>query len=105
MKYRIEEDTLGKVKVPRGALWGAQTQRAVDNFPISGISMNFPFTPTFIQVLGKIKDAVLKANNKLKLLPTNKQRAISKAAKEVWQNKHGKQFPIDVFQTREPALI
>ncbi len=99
MKYRIEEDTLGKVKVPRGALWGAQTQRAVDNFPISGISMNFPFTPTFIQVLGKIKDAAARANNKLKLLPTNKQRAISKAAKEVWQNKHGKQFPIDVFQT------
>ena len=60
--------------------------------------MNFPFTPTFIQVLGKIKDAVARQQI-IKLLPTNKQRAISKAAKEVWQNKHGKQFPIDVFQT------
>ena len=44
MKFRIEEDSLGKVRVPRNALWGAQTQRAIDNFPISGISMNFPFT-------------------------------------------------------------
>ena len=43
MKFRIEEDSLGKVRVPRNALWGAQTQRAIDNFPISGISMNFPF--------------------------------------------------------------
>ena len=53
MKFRIE-DSLGKVRVPRNALWGAQTQRAIDNFPISGISM-VPFTDTFISMLGYVK--------------------------------------------------
>ena len=99
MKYRIEKDSLGEVKVPKKALWGAQTQRAVNNFPISGISMNFPFTNTFISQLGIVKDAAAKANKNLKLLSSQKQRAISKAAKEVWQNKHDAEFPIDVFQT------
>ena len=55
--YRIEKDSLGEVKVPKKALWGAQTQRAVDNFPISGIKMDFPFTKSFITSLGLIKDA------------------------------------------------
>ena len=99
MKFRIEEDSLGKVRVPRNALWGAQTQRAIDNFPISGISMNFPFTNTFISMLGYVKDAAARANKNLKLLEAKKQRVISRAAKEVWKNKHGKEFPIDVFQT------
>ena len=99
MKYRIEEDSLGKVRVPRNALWGAQTQRAIDNFPISGISMNFPFTSTFISMLGFVKDAAARANKNLKLLEAKKQKVISRAAKEVWKNKHGKEFPIDVFQT------
>ena len=99
MKYRIEKDSLGEVKVPKNALWGAQTQRAINNFPISGISMNFPFTKTFVSTLGIIKDAAARANLRLKLLTTKKARAISKAAKEVWQEKHHNQFPIDVFQT------
>ena len=99
MKFRIEEDSLGKVRVPRNALWGAQTQRAIDNFPISGISMNFPFTNTFIAMLGYVKDASARANKNLKLLEAKKQKVISRAAKEVWTNKHGKEFPIDVFQT------
>ena len=99
MKFRIEEDSLGKVRVPRNALWGAQTQRAIDNFPISGISMNFPFTNTFISMLGYVKDAAARANKNLKLLESKKQKVISRAAKEVWTNKHGKEFPIDVFQT------
>ena len=99
MKFRIEEDSLGKVRVPRNALWGAQTQRAIDNFPISGISMNFPFTNTFISMLGFVKDAAARANKNLKLLEAKKQKVISRAAKEVWKNKHGKEFPIDVFQT------
>ncbi|GIR01253.1 MAG: fumarate hydratase class II [Gammaproteobacteria bacterium] len=99
MKFRIEEDSLGKVRVPRNALWGAQTQRAIDNFPISGISMNFPFTNTFIAMLGYVKDAAARANKNLKLLEAKKQKVISRAAKEVWTNKHGKEFPIDVFQT------
>ena len=67
MKYRIEEDSLGKVRVPRSALWGPQTQRAIDNFPISGISMNFPFTSTFISMLGFEKDAAATANKNHKL--------------------------------------
>ena len=97
--YRIEKDSLGEVKVPKKALWGAQTQRAVDNFPISGIKMDFPFTKSFVSSLGLIKDAAARANSKLKLLPANKARAISKASKEVWQEKHHHEFPIDVFQT------
>ena len=97
--YRIEKDSLGEVRVPRKALWGAQTQRAVNNFPISGIKMDFPFTKSFVSSLGLIKDAAARANLKLKLLPANKAKAISKAAKEVWQEKHHHEFPIDVFQT------
>ena len=99
MKYRIEKDSLGQVKVPAKALWGAQTQRAVNNFPISGIKMDFPFTKSFVSALGFIKDAAAKSNLRLKLLSNKKARAISKAAKEVWQEKHHDQFPIDVFQT------
>ena len=61
MKFRIEEDSLGKVRVPRNALWGAQTQRAIDNFPISGISMNFSLHKSFISMLGYVKDAASKS--------------------------------------------
>ena len=99
MKYRIEKDSLGDVKVPSRALWGAQTQRAVNNFPISGIKMDFPFTKSFVSSLGLIKDAASKANLKLKLISSKKSKAISKASKEVWQEKHHHEFPIDVFQT------
>ncbi len=99
MKYRIEKDSLGEVKVPRKALWGAQTQRAVNNFPISGIKMDFPFTKSFVSSLGLIKDAAAKTNLRLKLISSKKAKAISKAAKEVWQEKHHHEFPIDVFQT------
>ncbi len=99
MKFRIEKDSLGEVKVPSKALWGAQTQRAVNNFPISGIKMDFPFTKSFVSSLGLIKDAAAKANLKLKLISAKKSKAISRAAKEVWKEKHHHQFPIDVFQT------
>ena len=99
MKFRIEKDSLGEVKVPSHALWGAQTQRAVDNFAISGIKMDFPFTKSFVSSLGLIKDAAAKTNLRLKLISSKKSKAISKAAKEVWQEKHHHQFPIDVFQT------
>ena len=68
MKYRIEKDSLGAIKVPAEALWGAQTQRAVNNFPISGIKMDFPFTKSFVSALGFIKDAAAKSNLRLKLL-------------------------------------
>ena len=99
MKYRIEKDSLGEVKVPSKALWGAQTQRAVNNFPISGIKMDFPFTKSFVSSLGLIKDAAAKANLRLKLISSKKSKAISKASKEIWQEKHHHEFPIDVFQT------
>jgi len=99
MKFRIEKDSLGEVKVPAKALWGAQTQRAVNNFPISGIKMDFPFTKSFVSSLGLIKDASARANMRLKLISTKKSKAISRAAKEVWKEKHHKEFPIDVFQT------
>ena len=99
MKFRIEKDSLGEVKVPSKALWGAQTQRAINNFPISGIKMDFPFTKSFVSSLGIIKDAAAKANLKLKLISSKKSKSISKAAKEIWQEKHHHEFPIDVFQT------
>ena len=99
MKFSTEKDSLGEVKVPAKALWGAQTQRAVNNFPISGIKMDFPFTKSFVSSLGLIKDAAARANLRLKLISTKKSKAISRAAKEVWKEKHHKEFPIDVFQT------
>ena len=97
--YRVEKDSLGEVYVPRNALYGAQTQRAIENFPISGIKMDFPFTNSFVDALGLIKDAAAKSNKSLGLLSSRKANAISKAAKEVWQSKHNDEFPLDVFQT------
>ena len=67
--YREESDSIGIVYVPRKALYGAQTQRAIDNFPISGIKMDFPFTKSFVSSLGVIKDAAARANNKLNPKP------------------------------------
>jgi len=98
-RFRVEEDSLGKIKVPFNALYGAQTQRAIENFPVSGISFNFPFTNTFISILGVIKDAASRANKNLGLLDSKRAAAISKASKEVTSNKHDSQFPIDIFQT------
>ena len=99
MKYRIEKDTMGEVKVPRDALWGAQTQRALENFKISGIKFAFPFGRSFIEALGIIKFAAASSNQKLKLLDARKAQAIKIAAKEVMSGKHDNQFPLDVFQT------
>ena len=92
--YRVEKDSLGEVYVPRNALYGAQTQRAVENFPISGIKMDFPFTNSFVDALGLIKDAAAKSNKSLGLLSSRKANAISKAAKEVWQSKHNDEFSL-----------
>ena len=99
MKFRIEKDSLGQVKVPQKALWGAQTQRALDNFTISGIKFAFPFGRSFIEALGIIKYSAAAANNKLKLLPSNKATAIKSAAKDVLNGLHDDSFPLDVFQT------
>ena len=99
MKYRIEKDSLGDVKVPAKALWGAQTQRALNNFTISGIKFAFPFGRSFIEALGMIKFSAAAANNKLKLLPANKAAAIKSASKDVLNGLHDDSFPLDVFQT------
>ena len=99
MKFRIEKDSLGEVKVPQKALWGAQTQRALDNFKISGIKFAFPFGRSFIEALGIIKYSAASANNKLKLLPKNKTAAIKTASKDVMLGVYDESFPLDVFQT------
>ena len=99
MKYRIEKDTMGEVKVPHTALWGAQTQRALENFKISGIKFAFPFGRSFIEALGVIKYAAAASNQKLKLLDGRKAKAIKIASKEVLSGNHDNQFPLDVFQT------
>ena len=99
MKYRIEKDSMGEVQVPFDALWGAQTQRALENFKISGIKFAFPFGRSFIEALGIIKFAAAASNEKLKLLDSRKSKAIKIASKEVLSGSHDNQFPLDVFQT------
>lgn len=94
-QYRIEKDSMGEVRVPAGALYKAQTQRAVDNFPISGIR----FPRTFIQALGAIKAAAAEANRDLGLMDAAMAEAVRAAAMEVAEGKHDAHFPIDIFQT------
>ena len=94
-KYRIEKDSLGEVRVPENKLYGAQTQRAIDNFPISGL----PMPPAFIRALGLIKYSCAETNMRLGLLDEKIAEAIKKAAAKVAENKHDSHFPIDVFQT------
>ncbi len=93
--YRIESDSMGELRVPENALWGAQTQRAVNNFPISGLAM----PRNFIRALGLIKWATAGANAELGLMPTKTAMAIQAAALEVADGQHDAHFPIDVFQT------
>jgi fumarate hydratase, class II len=93
--YRTERDSMGELQVPADALWGAQTQRAVQNFPISGITM----PREFIGALGLIKQAAARANQALGLLDADIAEAINIAAAEVAAGKHDVHFPIDVFQT------
>ena len=98
-RYRTEKDSLGEVKIPFNALWGPQTQRAIDNFPVSGITFNFPFGRSFLKAMGAIKEAAARANKSLKLIDAKRARGIIKASKEVWSGKHDDQFPVDIFQT------
>ncbi|OFT86249.1 class II fumarate hydratase [Corynebacterium sp. HMSC29G08] len=94
-EYRIEHDTMGEVKVPVDALWRAQTQRAVENFPISGRGLE----AQQIRALGLLKAACAQVNKDLGKLDAEKADAIIAAAKEIADGKHNDQFPIDVFQT------
>ncbi|MFP4591451.1 MAG: class II fumarate hydratase [Halobacteriales archaeon] len=92
---RIERDSLGEVAVPAEAYWGAQTQRAVENFPISGLT----FDRRFIRALGLVKLAAARANRELGHLEAETAEAIVEAAREVVAGEHDDQFPVDVFQT------
>ncbi len=93
--YRIERDSMGALEVPADALWGAQTQRAVTNFPVSGLRM----PRQFIRALGLIKWAAASVNHDLGLLSEDMANAVESAALEVADGRHDKHFPIDVFQT------
>ncbi|HUH71532.1 MAG TPA: class II fumarate hydratase [Mycobacterium sp.] len=94
-EYRIEHDTMGEVRVPAKALWRAQTQRAVENFPISGRGLE----RTQIRALGLLKGACAQVNKDLGLLAPEKADAIIAAAAEIADGRYDDQFPIDVFQT------
>ena len=93
--FRIERDSMGEMRVPADALWGASTQRAVENFPISG----WRFPRRFIRALGLVKAAAAQANDALGLLAPDLARAIRAAADEVADGALDAHFPVDVFQT------
>ncbi len=95
MEYRIEKDSMGEMQVPRDALYAAQTQRAVENFPVSGIVFPRPF----IRALAKIKAACARVNVELGLLDGAKGDAIESAAMRVSRGEFDGHFPIDIFQT------
>ncbi|MCI2430741.1 class II fumarate hydratase [Candidatus Acetothermia bacterium] len=95
MNYRTEKDSLGEIKVPQNAYWGAQTQRAVENFPISGLR----FPRAFIRALGLMKLCAARVNLQLKLLDERHAKVIEQAAREVTDGKLDEHFPIDIFQT------
>jgi fumarate hydratase class II len=92
---RVEHDSMGEVRVPAAALWRAQTQRAVENFPVSGATID----PALISALGAIKAVAAAVNKTLGVLPADVADAVHEAALEVADGKHDDQFPIDVFQT------
>src|SRR5262245_24178907 len=94
-EYRIERDSMGEVRVASEALYGAQTQRAVDNFAISGLR----FPRSFIRALGLIKAAAAKVNGDLGELPPPLAAAVESAANQVMEGVHDSQFVVDIFQT------
>ncbi|GAA4864962.1 class II fumarate hydratase [Luteimonas vadosa] len=93
--FRRVRDSMGELEVPIDALWGAQTQRAIQNFPISGQ----PMPRGFIRALGLVKAAAAEVNGAFGLLPKSRATAIRSAAMAVAEGKHDAQFPIDVYQT------
>jgi fumarate hydratase class II len=93
--FRVEKDSMGEVKVPAARVWGAQTQRALENFTVSGRTIR----PRFLDALAALKWAAAGANEELGLLDAAKAGAIRAAADEVLAGKHAAEFPIDVFQT------
>src|SRR5512143_493979 len=94
-KFRIETDSMGKIKVPAAAYYGAQTQRAILNFPVSGIG----FPPRFIRALAVIKHAAAYVNEELGLLDRKIAEATRAAAAEIINGQHQGEFVVDIFQT------
>ena len=94
-RFRVERDSMGELQVPADALWGAQTQRAVENFPVSGR----PMPRGFIRALGLVKAAAAEVNLGLGLLPKGVAAAIRAAALEVAEGAHDAHFPVDIYQT------
>ena len=92
---RVEKDSMGEVRVPADRMWGAQTQRAVDNFKVSGR----PMPQRFLTALARIKSAAARANEDLGLLDAKRAKAIRDAADAVAEGRHVQEFPIDIFQT------
>ncbi|MCK4688233.1 MAG: aspartate ammonia-lyase, partial [Candidatus Lokiarchaeota archaeon] len=96
MSFRIEKDVLGEIEVPSHVYWGINTQRAIQNFQISGKT----FPQIFIMSLAQLKKACLLANKKLNLIDNEKSNAILQAVNEILdENKYLDQFPIDIYQT------
>ena len=95
MTIRMEKDSLGSIEVPITALWGAQTQRALLNFPIS----QWPMPQSFIETMGLLKSCAAKANLDLKLISQEKAEVIIKIGEEIAKGVHLEHFPLDVFQT------
>ena len=93
--FRIEKDSMGEVKVPKDALYAAQTQRAVDNFPVSGIPIRRPL----IAALGMIKSSAARVNGASGAIPEEVAALIQSAAQEVIEGKLDEHFPIDIYQT------
>ena len=93
--FRMESDSMGEMKVPKGAYWGAQTQRAVENFPISTIR----WSRSFIENLGMLKMVAARANVGLGLLDSSLGQSIERAAREVMEGRFDDQFVVDIFQT------
>ena len=93
--FRVEHDTMGEVRVPAEARWGAQTQRAVENFPVSGLVVE----ASLIHALGAIKSAAAKVNASLGVVAPEVGAAIEAAAAEVAEGRWDDEFPVDVFQT------
>ncbi|MDD1631506.1 MAG: aspartate ammonia-lyase, partial [Methylococcaceae bacterium] len=93
--YRIERDSMGELEVPNEALYGAQTQRAINNFPISGLTL----PPALIKTIALIKKTAAKVNVGLGELDPATGHAIIQAAQQIMDGQHQHQFPVDVFQT------
>ncbi len=94
-QYRIEKDSMGELNVPADALYAAQTQRAINNFPVSGIAL----PAAFIKTVALIKKNAAKVNMDLAVLDEQKGNAIMQAAQQIMDGQHQDQFPIDIFQT------